>query len=166
MKSRCTVCLRTASLTAVLFAFPLSNCLADSGKVESTPAPRPTPTSTLEQPIDLADNPARFIVAYPGDQSVTDSDLRVTQVRNKLRQIAQASGESEDLIAARCVKLARYIFDILRVQATPSEVLEALALHVRTGNSLSDMSNKYFQARRLAPNKTHAEAMTALATAK
>lgn len=152
---------RAASVLCLLIFAPLPTCLAG----ESPPPARPS-SSVLDQPIDMAGNPAHFIVAFPGGQSVPDNDPRIIKTRSRLKQVAQVTGEEEEFIAVRCVKLARYIFDALRVQATPTEVLEAVALHAKAGTQISDTTNNYFQARRLAPNKTHAEAMATLAAGK
>lgn len=154
--------IKSGALIFALIAQTLTPCLAGPDKSTSAPAQ----TSALEQPIDLADNPAKFIAAFPDNQGIADSDPRIAKARSQLQKVANATGEAQDIIAARCVKLARYLFDSVHVQATPVEVLEALALHARTGTSLSDTSSRYFQARRLAPNKTHAEAMAALSTEK
>ena len=155
-----TVNWRTASVLCLLIAAPLSTCLA------GTTSPAANTSSILDEPVDPAGNPAQFIVAFPDGKSISDSDPRVIKTRSRLKQVAQATGEKEELIAVRCVKLARYIFDTLRVQATPTEVLDALVLNAKAGSQLSDATNSYFQARRQAPHRTHAEAMTALAERK
>ncbi|MBI4754938.1 MAG: hypothetical protein HY778_05840 [Betaproteobacteria bacterium] len=118
-------------------------------------------------PIDLGADPARSIVSQSaGQDTVPDNDPRLAQARTWLKKASQATGEGEDFVAAASVKLARYLFDTARVRATALETLEGLATYAPSGKPMGETTNAYFQARRTAPNKTHAEAMAALAARK
>lgn len=117
-------------------------------------------------PVDLGADPARHIVNQAAGQDVPDNDPRLVNARAWLRKTAQATGEGEEMVAATSVKLARYLFDAAKVRATALEVLEGLAAHAPAGGPMGEATDAYFQARRKAPNKTHAEAMAALAGRK
>jgi hypothetical protein len=120
--------------------------------------------------IDLGADPARELAAQaagtPRGQELPANDPRIKQAREWLKKAAAATGESEDVVAASAVKLSRYIFDVMKVRATPMETLEALGRYAPAGRPMSDTTNAYFQARRDAPNKTHAEAMATMAGKK
>jgi hypothetical protein len=119
--------------------------------------------------VDLGADPAREIAAQaagtPRGQELPANDPRVKQAREWLKQAAAATGETEDIVAASAVKLARYIYDVTKVRVTPMETLEAIA-RAPAGRPLGDATNAYFQARKAAPNKTHAEALAAMAGKK
>ncbi|WP_131110304.1 hypothetical protein [Sulfuricystis thermophila] len=117
--------------------------------------------------IDLTDDPPRELAnisaGVPRGQELPENDPRVQQAREWLRQAATATQQSEEWIAANALKLARYIFTVQGVRATPLEVLEAYARLAAPGKSLSDISAAYFEARRKAPGRNHEAAMKALA---
>ncbi len=119
--------------------------------------------------VDLGADPAREIAAQaagtPRGQELPVTDARVKQAREWLKQAAAATGETEDIVAASAVKLSRYIYDVTKVRVTPMETLEAIA-RAPAGRPLGDTTSAYFQARRAAPNKTHAEAMATMAGKK
>lgn len=110
------------------------------------------------QAVDLGHDPALAIVG----PDLAPTDARVAQARAWLKRVAEATGESEAQVAASCVKLSRYLFDALRVRAVPSEPLEGLTVQLAPGKPLGDMTSAYFQARRAAPDKSHAGALAAL----
>lgn len=108
--------------------------------------------------VDLGNDPALAIAGH----DLAPNDARVMQARGWLAQVARATGETEEQVAASCVKLSRFLFDTLRVRALPSEALEGLAVQLASGKALGDMTSAYFQARRTAPDKSHAAALAAL----
>lgn len=116
--------------------------------------------------IELGDDPPRELAniaaGVPRGQELPENDPRVQQARAWTKQAAEASGQSEEWIAANALKLARYIFTTQGVRATPLEVLEAYARLAAPGKPLSDISAAYFQARRQAADHSHAAAMKAL----
>lgn len=116
------------------------------------------PVLAQAQPVDLGKDPA-LTIAGP---DLPETDARVAQTRAWLKQAAAATGESEEQIAASCVKLSRFLFDALRVRALPIEALEGLALQLAPGKLLGDMNTAYFRARRDAPDRSHAAALAAL----
>lgn len=120
--------------------------------------------------VDLGADPAREIASLaagtPRGQELSAKDPRVKQAREWLERAAGATGETEEVVAASAVKLSRYILDAMGVRASPMEVLEAVARFAPVGKPMSETTNAYFQARRSAPNKTHAEAMAAMAAKK
>lgn len=113
-------------------------------------------------PVDLGSDPALAIAG----RDLPATDARVTQARGWLKKIAEATGETEEQVAASCVKLSRFLFDSLRVRALPIEALEGLAVQAVPGKALSDLTSGYFQARRTAPDNSHAAALTNLAKGK
>ncbi|MCX8017090.1 MAG: hypothetical protein N2690_04195 [Rhodocyclaceae bacterium] len=80
------------------------------------------PFSAAARPIDLGEDPARAIAGkeLPADEP------RVAQARAWIEKVAAATGESEEQVAASAMKLARFIFDALKVRALPLEALEAV----------------------------------------
>lgn len=111
------------------------------------------------KPVDLGNDPA-LAIAGP---DLAPGDARVVQARAWLAQVVKATGETEEQVAASCIKLSRFLFDALRVRALPMEALEGLTVQLAPGKSLGDMTAAYFQARRDASDKSHAAALTALA---
>ncbi|MDP2811289.1 MAG: hypothetical protein Q8O34_14185 [Rhodocyclaceae bacterium] len=109
---------------------------------------------------------ARQLTAASLKEDVAENDKRVLQSRAWFDKVVKATGEDEKAVAAQCQRTAMYILDLTRVRATPVEVLEALALHAKTAGSMQDAALAYVNARRAAPDKSHAAALAALATRK
>ncbi|NWG31752.1 MAG: hypothetical protein HXY29_09700 [Rhodocyclaceae bacterium] len=147
MKSRISTFLSLVACLTWFFAAPLA-AQTDTGFIE------------------LGDDPPRELAnisaGVPRGQELPENDPRIRQAREWLRQAATATGQEEEWIAANALKLSRYIFTTQGVRATPLEVLEAYARLAAPGKPLSDVSNAYFQARRQAPDHSHAAAMKAL----
>jgi hypothetical protein len=114
------------------------------------------------RPVDLGEDPARAIAG----KELPANDARVEQARSWLKQIAAATGESEEQVAASAMKLSRFIFDSLKMRALPLEALEGMATQAAPGRPLSDLTAGYFNARRNTADKSHAAAMAALAGRK
>jgi hypothetical protein len=114
------------------------------------------------RPVDLGEDPARAIAG----KELPANDARVEQARSWLKQIAAATGESEEQVAASAMKLSRFVFDAMKVRALPLEALEGMAAQVVPGRPLSDLTAGYFNARRNTADKSHAAAMAALAGRK
>lgn len=113
-------------------------------------------------PVDLGSDPALTIAG----RDLPPTDIRVTQARDWLKKVAEATGETEGQVAAASMKLARFFFDSLRERALPIETLEGMAAQATPGKALSDLTSCYFQARRASPDKGHAGAMANLAKGK
>lgn len=109
-------------------------------------------------PVNLGDDPARAVAG----RDLPATDARVEQARAWLRKIAEATGESEEQVAAATIKLNRFLLDALRVRAIPLEPLEGMAAIAAPGKTLSDLTRGYFEARRDAADKSHAAAMVTL----
>lgn len=114
------------------------------------------------RPVDLGEDPARTIAG----KELPENDARVGQARAWLKKIAEATGESEEQTAASAMKLARFIFDAMKVRALPLEALEGMAAQAAPGRPLSDLTAGYFNARRNTADKSHAAAMAALSARK
>lgn len=105
---------------------------------------------------------AQRFAAFALRAEVAETDARVVQVNDWLARTAKATGEEDRAIAAACVRTAKFLIDSARIRANPMEPLEALATATKPGQSMSDGLMAYVDARKKAPNKTHAEAMAAL----
>ncbi len=110
------------------------------------------------RPVDVGGDPARAVAG----RDLPETDARVLAAREQLKRVAEATGESEEQVAASSLKMVRFILDGLRVRVLPGEVLEGMAVQAVPGKALSDLTTAYFTALRSTPNKTHAEAMAAL----
>lgn len=108
--------------------------------------------------VDVGSDPARAIAG----RDLAESDARLAQARARRKKVVETTGETEEQVAASCLKLSRFILDGLRVRVLPGEVLEGVAFQAVPGKGLSDMTAAYFAALRGSANKTHAEAMAAL----
>lgn len=117
----------------------------------------------LAGPVDLGSNPAQGMANLSAGQELAANDPRVVQAQAWLKQAAKAAGEEEGFVANSCIKVARHIFDAAKVRALPLEVLEALAKFAPAGTPIGDTTRRYFEARRDSPNKSHGEAMAAMA---
>lgn len=131
----------------------------------ASPAPA-EPAISAQSAIELGENLARTIVSMTDGVSydeLSGSDPRIAKAGAWLAKTAAASGLEEEQVAASSIKLSRYLFDALQVRATPMETLEALARFTAKGKPISDTTAAYFEARKTAAGKSHAEAMAALA---
>lgn len=137
---------RLIAITSVLFSLAAS---ADPAKV------------TVLDGEDLAQR----IVAVSLREEVPAADARVATARKWLERAAKIYGEDPRSVAASCERSARWFFDITRSKAQSLEMLEALSLLARPGMPMQDAMRDYLQARREAPNKTHAEALAKLKVA-
>ncbi len=108
--------------------------------------------------VKLGDDPAHTIAG----RDLPKDDARVTQAREWLKKIAEATGENEEQVAASAMKLSRFFHDALRVRALPIEALEGMALLAAPGKSLGELTSGYYEARRNAADKSHAAARAAL----
>jgi hypothetical protein len=108
--------------------------------------------------VDVGSDPARAIAG----RDLTDNDARLVQARARMKKVVEMTGETDEFVAASCMKLSRFIKDGLNVKVTPAEVLEGVNAQTVPGKALSDMTAAYFAALRGSANKTHAEAMAAL----
>lgn len=112
--------------------------------------------------VDLGRDPAITVAG----RDLPPGDARVEKARAWLKMVAGTTGENEQQVAASSIKLARFLFDTVHVRAQPMETLEGLAVQATPGKALSDMTSAYYQARRAAPNKGHAEALATLTAKK
>lgn len=112
--------------------------------------------------IELGANPAVTIAG--GD--LPANDARVVKVKGWLQKIMAATGENEEQVAAAAMKLSRYLWDSAHMRAVPMETAEGMAAQAVSGKLLSDLTAGYFNARINTANKTHAEALAALAAKK
>lgn len=108
------------------------------------------------------DHLAQRFAAFALHTEMAETDARVVQVGDWLARAAKATGEEDRAIAVACVRTAKFLLDGSRVRANPMEPLEALATAGKPGQSMSDGLMAYVEARKKAPNKTHAEAMATL----
>ncbi|MCX7897006.1 MAG: hypothetical protein N2441_03955 [Rhodocyclaceae bacterium] len=110
------------------------------------------------RPVDVGDDPARAVAG----RDLAPDDGLVTQARAWLKKIAEATGETEEQVAAAAIKLNRFLYDALRVRAMPMEALEGMASLAGPGKTLSDLTRGYFEARRDSADKSHAATMSLL----
>ena len=110
--------------------------------------------SATRQFFAEGDNLAQRLVAFAVREDVADGDW--------LAHAAKATGEDEKAIAAATVRAAKFFLDLTRVRASPLEPLEAVATAAKPGQTMSDVLMAYVEARKLAANKSHAEAMATL----
>lgn len=120
------------------------------------------PVGAQTAPVDLGGDPAHAVAG----RDLAPDDAKVAQARGWLKKVAGATGESEEQVAASSMKLARYFFDSLKLRVLPGEALEGMAVQATPGKALSDLTSGYFQARRAAPDMSHAGALASLATKK
>jgi hypothetical protein len=104
---------------------------------------------------------AQRLVALSLKQEVSESDARVAATKAQLKAAAQATGETEQAVAAACTRAARFLFDATKAPATSLDVLDGL-LAQKSRAPMSDAIGRYVEARRNASGKTHAEALAAL----
>jgi len=111
-----------------------------------------------------ANLPQRLVEASL-NQDVPASDPRVARTKEQLAQVMKATGETEQAVAAACMRNARYIFDVSHQRVSALEVLEALAKYAPPGKPMNDTTQRYFNLR--AKEKLgHAEALKALAAGR
>ena len=120
------------------------------------------PVGAQPAPVDLGSDPAHAVAG----RDLAPDDAKVAQARGWLKKVAGATGESEEQVAASSLKLARYFFDSLKLRVLPNEALEGMAVQAAPGKTLSELTSGYFQARRAAPDMSHAGALASLATKK
>ncbi len=104
---------------------------------------------------------AQRMVVLSVKQEVAENDARVLAADRQLKAAAQATGETEQAVAAACTRAARFIFDATKAPATPLDVLDGL-LAQQSRSPMNEAVGRYVEARRNAPGKTHAEALAAL----
>lgn len=120
------------------------------------------PVGAQPAPVDLGADPAHAVAG----RDLAVDDAKVVQARGWLKKIAGVTGDSEEQVAASSMKLARFFFDSLKLRILPIEALEGMAVQATPGKALSDLTSGYFQARRTAPDNSHAGALANLATKK
>ena len=120
------------------------------------------PVGAQPAPVDLGTDPAQAVAG----RDLAPNDAKVAQARDWLKKVAGVTGESEEQVAASSMKLARFFFDSLKLRILPIEALEGMAVQAKPGQALSDLTSGYFQARRAAPDMSHAGALANLATKK
>lgn len=111
-----------------------------------------------EAPADVS---VRLVTAAASDD-VKPGDPRITQTRNWLAQAKKATGEEDEAIAAACMRLSGYLYDVTKIRVSPLEVLEMLAKHAPAGKPLNETTSRYFELR-AKKHLGHPEAMAALA---
>jgi hypothetical protein len=109
-------------------------------------------------------NVPQQLVATSLSQDVPANDPQVAKARDQLEKVMKATGEDAQVIAASCVRNARYIFDSSHQRASPLEVLEALAQFAPPGKPLSDTTQRY-SALRAQQHASHAAAMAQMGPA-
>lgn len=109
------------------------------------------------------DNLARQLTVMSIREDLAENDKRIAQTRAWLDKVVKTTGEDEKAVAATCQRTAKFIIDSTRSRATPLEVLEGLALHVKAGQPMPDTTLAYVNARRQSADKSHAAALAALA---
>lgn len=114
-------------------------------------------------PIDEA---AQRLTTMSLKQEVAENDPRVAPTRKLLDQAVKFSHEEPMAIAAACSRYAGHLFDAIHEPATPLELLEALATFGKAGRPINETLQDYVAARKVAPGKSHAEALAALAKKK
>ena len=110
-----------------------------------------------------ADDVAHRLVAMSGGQDVAADDPRVAQTRKLLDKAVKLTQEEPMAIAAACSRYVGHLHDSAHIEATPMELLEALASFAKAGKSMRDTLQEYAAARKAAPARSHAGAMALLA---
>lgn len=108
------------------------------------------------------DDVAQRIAAASVKQEVAADDPRVAQTRKLLDKAVKLTREEPMAIAAACSRYAGHLFDSIHERATALELLEALAAFGRSGRPMNETLQDYVAARKVAPGKSHVEAMTKL----
>jgi hypothetical protein len=108
---------------------------------------------------------ARRLVEVATKQEATTADPRVAKVRDQIAKVMKATGENDQAVAQSCMRNARYLFDVAKLQVSPLEVLEALAAHAPAGKPLNETTERYFDLR-ARQKLDHAGAMAGLAGKK
>lgn len=115
----------------------------------------------IEAVTDGEGSVAQRLVALSVKQDVSENDARVVATKAQLKAAAQATGETEQAVAAACTRAARFLFDATKAPVTSLDVLDGL-LAQKNRVPMSDAIGRYVEARRNSPGKTHAEALAAL----
>lgn len=136
-------------LFALLFLVALA-----SGAASAAGAPAP------------ADDAAQRMTAGSVRQEVAADDPRVAQTRKQLDKVVKVTREEPMAVAAACSRYAGHLFDSIHEPATSLELLEALVQFARSGKPMTETLQDYVAARKLAPARSHAEAMAALGKKK
>lgn len=132
-------------------AFPLILALAGGPVLAANPVGAVTEGGSV----------AQRLVALSLKQEVAEKDPQVLAADRQLKAAAQATGETEQAVAAACTRAARFIFDATKSPATPLDVLDGL-LAQKLRAPMSDAIGRYVEARRNSAGKTHAEAVAVL----
>lgn len=106
-------------------------------------------------------NVAQRLVESSFKQDVPAGDPRVGKVREQMLLVVKATGEPEQAVAQSCIRNARYLFDVTKIQVSPLEVLEALVAHAPVSKSMNTTTNRYFELR-VKRKLDHAAALAAL----
>lgn len=111
------------------------------------------------------DSAVHLVMQAAGGEEVAADDVRVVRSREWLTQATRATGEDDKAVAATCVRLSRYLFDVTKQRVSALEVLEALAAYAPPGKPMQETTQRYFELR--ARRKLdHAGALAALAAGK
>ncbi len=108
------------------------------------------------------DEVADRLTAASVKQEIASNDPRLAQTRLLLNKAVQLTAESPAAIASACKRYAGHLHDASHIEATPLELLDALAGLSTAGKPINDTLQQYAVARKAAPSHSHADAMAAL----
>ena len=106
--------------------------------------------ATAAMPNEIAPNDARL-------------SLSLISIRKQLDKAVQLTAEEPEAIAAACSRYAGHLHDSARIEATPLQLLEALASFGKVGKPMNDTLQEYATARKTASPTSHAAAMAKMA---
>lgn len=118
--------------------------------------------AALVFPAAAADDVARRLAEASFGQTLAENDPRVVQARSQLDKAVNLTHEEPMAVAAACSRYAGHLFDAIHERATPLELLEALAAFGKADRPMNDTLLAYVAARKAAPHRNHAAALTAL----
>ena len=113
-----------------------------------------------------ADEIVQRLTATSFKETVVENDPRLGQTRKLLDKAVKLTREEPMAIAAACSRYVGHLHDSAQIDATPLELLEALARFGRSGESMRDTLQAYVVARKAAPSRNHADAMQAMGKRK
>jgi len=89
---------------------------------------------------------------------------RLAKTREQLQRVVKQTGEGENAVAQTCIRNARYVFDVARIDVRPHEVLDAVAQFAPAGKPLNETTQRYVQLR--LKKLDHAGTMAQMAAGK
>lgn len=105
---------------------------------------------------------AQRMTALSVRQEVAAGGGRVAITRTLLDKAVKLTQEEAMAIEAACSRYVGHLHDSAHIEATPMELLEALATFAKAGKPMRDTLQEYVAARKAAPGKSHVEAMAKL----